>query len=170
MIYEAVKRRYKNMDGTEELPDCILIDGGKEQLRVAIEALQELSFLDVDVVAIAKEHGRHDKGITSEVIFVRDLPPIFLPITSQELLFLQTIRDEAHRFTITFQKKQRVKAILVSQLDAIHGIGPKKRHKLLTAFQGIDAIRKASLQELQDRAGLSQKDAQKVIEAFIKVP
>ncbi len=166
MIYEAVRRRYKDVMEAEELPDLILIDGAKEQLRAALDALQELSFLDVDVAAIAKEHGRHDKGMTSEVIFVKDFPPLSLPITSQELLFLQSIRDEAHRFTITFQKEQRLKAVLTSQLDAIPGIGPKKRHALLTAFQGIDAIRKASPQELHDRAGLCRKDAEKVLETL----
>jgi excinuclease ABC subunit C len=166
MLKEAIRRRYKNMDETEELPDLILIDGGREHLRAALDALEALSFLDVDVASIAKEHGRHDKGMTSEVLFVRNGPPLSLPITSHELLFLQTIRDEAHRFTITFQKQQRVKAVLSSQLDAISGIGPKKRHKLLTAFQGIEAIRRASVQELQEKASLSQKDAQRVSDAL----
>lgn len=166
MLKEAVKRRYKNIDEIEELPDLILIDGGKEQLRVAAEALSELSFLDVDLVAIAKEHGRHDKGMTEEALFFKDAPPIHLPRTSQELLFLQAIRDEAHRFTITFQKKQRVKAIRESVLDAIPGIGPKKRHKLLTAFLGIGDIKRASVQELKEKAGLSQKDAEKILKAL----
>ena len=166
MLYEAVKRRYKKIGEAEELPDCILIDGGEAQLCAAYRALSELLFLDVDVVAIAKEHGRHDKGMTSEVIFVKEGPPICLPITSSELLFLQTIRDEAHRFTIAFQKKQRVKAVRASQLDDIPGIGPKKRHALLTAFQGVDAIRKASAQEIQDKAGLCQKDAKSVVNAL----
>jgi excinuclease ABC subunit C len=166
MLREAVHRRYKKMDETEELPDLILIDGGKEHLRVVLEALAALSFLDVDVVAIAKEHGRHDKGMTADSLFFPDRPPLFLPITSQELLFLQTVRDEAHRFTITFQKRQRVKALRTSQLDCIPGIGPKKRHALLIAFQGIDELKKATSQEIQERAGLCYKDAQKVVETL----
>ncbi len=166
MLREAVCRRYAGVGESEELPDLILIDGGKEQLRVTHEALQEVGFLDVDVAAIAKEHGRHDKGMTSEVLFSRGAPPCTLPITSQELLFLQTVRDEAHRYTVAFQKKQRVCEVLRSQLDGIPGIGPKKRYKLLMAFQGVNAIRHASAEDLRKKAGLCRADAERVVRTF----
>lgn len=162
MLFEAVKRRYRAADETEELPDLILIDGGKDQLQRAHRALEEIGFLDVDLAAIAKEHGRHDKGMISEIVFVFGGSPVALPVTSQELLFLQAIRDEAHRYVITFQRKQRTKAVRASLLDDIPGIGPKKRHKLLMAFSGIEALRKASVEELTSKAGLSLKDAMSV--------
>lgn len=166
ILREAIGRRYAHADGGEELPDLILIDGGKEQLRAAIGALQELSFLDVDVVAIAKERGRHDKGMTAEILFITDREPICLPPTSQELLFLQSIRDEAHRFVITFQRRHRTKTVFTSQLDAIPGIGPKRRQALLTAFQGVEALRRASAQEVHQKAGLSIKQAQRLLDAL----
>lgn len=166
MLREAVRRRYANVDDTEELPDLILIDGGKEHLRAVLDELSNSSFLDVDVVAIAKDHARHDKGMTADVLFVPGREPIRLPTTSQELLLLQAIRDEAHRFTISFQRKQRVKESFSSQLDAIPGIGPKRRLALLKAFSGIDAIRNASIDELHDRAGLNRRDAARVLESL----
>jgi len=168
ILREAIARRYAHADGGEELPDLILIDGGKEQLRAAMGALQELSFLDVDVVSIAKERGRHDKGMTAEVLFVPGRDPIQLPPTSQELLFLQSIRDEAHRFVITFQRRHRTKTVFTSQLDAIPGIGPKRRQALLTAFQGVEALRKASVQEVHQKAGLSIKQAQRLLDALTR--
>jgi excinuclease ABC subunit C len=131
-------------------------------------ALQELSFLDVDVVSIAKERGRHDKGMTAEILFVPGREPIQLPPTSQELLFLQSIRDEAHRFVITFQRRHRTKTVFTSQLDAIPGIGPKRKQALLTAFQGVEALRKASVQEVHKKAGLSIKQAQRLLDALTR--
>jgi excinuclease ABC subunit C len=168
ILREAIARRYAHADGGEELPDLILIDGGKEQLRAAMGALQELSFLDVDVVSIAKERGRHDKGMTAEILFVPGREPIQLPPTSQELLFLQSIRDEAHRFVITFQRRHRTKTVFTSQLDAIPGIGPKRKQALLTAFQGVEALRKASVQEVHKKAGLSIKQAQRLLDALTR--
>ena len=166
ILREAIARRYAHSDGEEELPDLILIDGGKEQLRAALGALQELSFLDVDVVAIAKERGRHDKGMMAEMLLIPDREPICLPPTSQELLFLQSIRDEAHRFVITFQRRHRTKVVFTSRLDAVPGIGPKRRQALLMAFQGVEALRGASAQEIHQKAGLSIKQAQRVLDAL----
>ena len=107
ILKEAMTRRYARADGGEELPDLIVVDGGKGQLRAAVAALESLSFLDVDVLAIAKEHGRHDKGMTAEMLFFPGREPIRLLPTSQELLLLQSIRDEAHRFVLTFQRSYR---------------------------------------------------------------
>lgn len=164
MLREAIERRYASLGEGEELPDLIVVDGGQGQLKAAREALQALSFLDVDLIAIAKEQSRHDKGLTAEVLFSLEHDPVALPPTSRELLFLQTVRDEAHRYVIGFQRKQRTKALLSSQLDIVPGIGPKRRQALLRAFAGVEAIRKASIQELRDRAGLGVREATAVYE------
>ena len=166
ILREAIARRYAHADEGEELPDLIIVDGGKAQLRAATEALRELSFLDVDLAAIAKEHGRHDKGMTAEVLFLPNREPIRLLTTSQELLFLQSIRDEAHRFVLTFQRRRREMGLLTSQLDSIPGIGPQRRQALLRAFHSVEALRKASAQELHERAGLSLSLAEQVLRSL----
>jgi excinuclease ABC subunit C len=162
MLKEAVKRRYHNKSDAEELPDMILVDGGKNQLRMVHESLQDLSVSDIDVVAIAKDQGRHDRGIAADVLFVEDRR-VRLSALSKELQLLQKIRDESHRFAITFQKKQRRPS---SCLDTVKGIGEKKKKRLLTAFRGIDEIKSASVEELRQRAGLNQKDAENVLKVL----
>ena len=169
IIKEAIARRYAHADEGEELPDLIIVDGGKGQLRAAMAALEALSFLDVDVAAIAKERGRHDKGMTAETLFFPDREPLRLLPTSQELLFLQSIRDEAHRFVITFQRRHRRKTTLTSQLDAISGVGPKRRKALLQAFHSVEALRKASAQEIQKRTGLGLPFAERLLEDLGRV-
>lgn len=170
MLQEAVKRRYKaHEERGEALPDLILVDGGKNQLHAVETVLHELALWDIDVVGIAKEGARHDRGLTSEVLHcVGKDQPIRLPKTSQELLFLQTIRDEAHRFVIKFHRKRRHKKTFFSELDGIPGIGEKKRKKLLKAFLGVEALRLATAQEISERAGVTMKDAAHVLEALRK--
>ena len=166
LLQEAIARRYARCSDGEELPDLILVDGGKAQLRAALAALSKLSFLDVDVVAIAKEHGRHDRGMSSEVLFLPSMEPICLPPTSQELLFLQSIRDESHRFVVTFQRRHREKTTITSRLDTISGIGPKRRQTLLQAFHSVEAIRKASAQELHEKTGIALSLAEHVLRSL----
>ena len=170
MLQEAVRRRYREKEvvGADELPDLILIDGGPEQLSAALEALDELSLTDVDVIAIAKEHGRHDKGMTAEVVFSPGCPPLHLEITSRELLLLQAFRDEAHRFTVGFQRRRRSKEAFSSQLEGISGIGPQKKRALLMAFSGVEAIRRASPEEIHAAAGLSLIEARRVLQTLRK--
>lgn len=120
----------------ELLPDLLIIDGGKGQLGVAVEVLQEFGlFAQIPVIGLAKQH---------EEIFVpgRSLS-ILLPRRSQALYLLQRIRDEAHRFAITHHRQRRTKLGIVSQLEAIPGIGPARRKALLKAFGSVDAIRQA---------------------------
>jgi len=164
MLHEAILRRYKDRD----FPDLILVDGGKTQLKTAQEALQKLSAPSVEIVSISKEKGKHTRGMTREKFFVAlSKGPVLLSRTSSELQYIQSIRDEAHRFVIQFHRKRRQKSFLSSQLLEIRGIGPKKRQKLLSSFRGIREIQNASSQEIQERAGLSEKDARE-IEKFFK--
>src|SRR6202045_5181686 len=117
------------------MPDLIIIDGGKGQLSAAMEVLQELH-VDIPTVGLAKEN---------EEIFTPGSPdPIMLPRSSQGLYMVQRIRDEAHRFGITYHRKLRSDHTFKSVLDEIPGIGPKRKKALLTHFGSVKAIGAAS--------------------------
>ncbi len=133
------------------LPDLLMIDGGKGQLNIAVEVLNEFDLLDrVPVVSLAKQF---------EEIFVPGRPEsIMLPRRSQALYMVQRIRDEAHRFAITSHRQRRQKIGMVSLLEAVPGVGPNKRKALLKAFgNSISAIRAASVDELTAVPGITQK-------------
>lgn len=153
---EVLLRRYKK--GKEEgvLPDLLIVDGGKGQLNAAKEALQQLNVTGVDLIAIAKEAGRHDKGATGEVIYLQDGRAIQLNKSSPLLFFVQNIRDEAHRFVLAFHRKRRAKNTLKSALDDISGIGPAKKKALLTRFGSLAGILAASDEELLEVTGITQ--------------
>ena len=128
-----------------------MIDGGKGQLGIAVEVLQEFGLLGkVPVVSLAKQF--------EELYLPGDPNPIILPRRSQGLYLVQRIRDEAHRFAITSHRAQRSKIGMVSQLETVPGVGPKKRKALLKAFDNsIDAIRSASVEDLMTVAGINQQ-------------
>lgn len=164
-MYEVLLRRYSKSDEKSPLPDLIIVDGGKGQLGVAKKVLQELAIASCDVIALTKEEGRHDKGLSKERVFS---PYHEGPITFSErsplLFFLQQIRDEAHRRAITFQKKRRGKQLVTSELLTLEGIGPKKQAALLKAFKSVKGIKKASRQELETISILSQKDIKTILD------
>jgi excinuclease ABC subunit C len=137
------------------MPDLIIIDGGKGQLSAAMEVMQELH-LDIPTVGLAKEN---------EEIFIPGSPdPIILPRTSQALYLVQRIRDEAHRFGITYHRKLRSDRTFNSVLDEIPGIGPKRKQLLLKHFGSIRAISAASIDELAALDGMTRDAAEKVKE------
>ena len=143
---EVVGRRYRRLlEEGKELPDLVLIDGGKGQLSAATEALAELGLGDQPVASLAKRE---------ELIFVpgRD-EPVALPRSSPVLQFVQRVRDEAHRFAIGFHRQTRSKRTLSSELDEIPGIGPIKRRKLLSRFGSLRGVRGASIEELTSAVG-----------------
>ncbi|MBS0655908.1 MAG: excinuclease ABC subunit UvrC, partial [Verrucomicrobia bacterium] len=118
MMKEVLERRYVKAKAENNLPDLIVIDGGKGHLRVAAEVLKKLDIVSCDLIAIAKEGGRHDKGQTRERIFKEgSSKPIVLDAHSSVLFLLQAIRDEAHRFVLAFQTARRKKASITSRLD-----------------------------------------------------
>lgn len=136
------------------LPDLLLIDGGKGQLNVAVEVLEEFHLREqVPIASLAKR---------IEEIFIPGQPnSIILPRSSSALQLLQRVRDEAHRFAVTANRNQRQKAGLASQLETIRGIGPAKRRSLLKAFNNdIQAIREASVEQLVAVSGISEEIAQ----------
>jgi excinuclease ABC subunit C len=158
-LKEVLQRRYKHAKNEDNLPDLIVLDGGRGHLNVALEVLAALDVSTVDVIALAKEEGRHDRGLTCEQIFLSEHPqPHKLPLNSPILYFLQRIRDEAHRFAITFQREQRKKKSLSSTLDTLPGIGPIKKKRLLRHFGSLKRILAASCEEWSQVAGITQKN------------
>ncbi|MBF8303310.1 MAG: uvrC, partial [Candidatus Dadabacteria bacterium] len=154
MIYEVLQRRLKRAEEEDwELPELILIDGGKGQLNIVHQVLSELGFLDkVKLASIAK--GR-EEGEIDKIYIPGRKDPVPLTKNSQELLFLMRIRDEAHRFAITYHKKLRAKKAFESQLDLIKGIGKRRREILLRHFGSISGIREASIEEISSIPGMN---------------
>lgn len=157
-LHQVLSRRLSRAKEEQDLPDLVIVDGGKGQLNIALDVFKELDIASVDLIALAKEEGRHDKGMTAETVHLPHHPPISLPPHSALLFFLQKIRDEAHTKAITFHRKQRQKRTLTSALDSLSGIGPVKRKKLLAHFGSIKRIKEASVDELKAVKGLSEKD------------
>ena len=154
-MYEVLSRRLKRAVADNEFPDLWVIDGGKGQLNVAVEVLKEHKLLDqVDVISIAKQHVLNDPRERSVVkseerIFLPNRKdPIVLPRNSTALFLLVRIRDEAHRFAITYNRELRRRARLRSVLDDIEGIGPVRRRALLRYFGSLRRIREATVEQL----------------------
>jgi excinuclease ABC subunit C len=143
---EVVLRRYRRvLEEGSELPDLILIDGGKGQLSASHRALAELGLSHLPLVSLAKKE---------EALFRVDYPdPLILPKSSPSLQQLQRVRDEAHRFAITFHRQQRKARSLHSTLEDIPGIGPKKRKLLLSRFKSLKGVKSAPLGELASVLG-----------------
>lgn len=161
MMYEVLQRRLKRAEQEDwELPDLILIDGGKGQLNIVHQVLSELGFLDkVKLASIAK--GR-EEGEIDKIYIPGRKDSVLLTKNSQELLFLMRIRDEAHRFAITYHKKLRAKKAFESQLDFIKGIGKRRRETLLKHFGSISGIREASIEEISSIHGMNRRVAQEI--------
>ena len=139
---EAVFRRYKRMleeEGT--LPQLIIIDGGKGQLSAAVKSLRTLGIeKQVTIIGIAKR--------LEELYYPGDQYPLYLDKKSETLKIIQYLRDEAHRFGITFHRKKRNKGTLATELENIAGIGKTSSEKLLRQFKSVKKIREASVEEL----------------------
>jgi len=147
-------RTRKSVEQWRILPDLVIVDGGKGQLGVAVEVLEEFDLLDrVPLVGLAKRE--------EEIFLPRRSDPIWLKRGSQALYLVQRIRDEAHRFAITYHRNLRRKSQVRSALDGVPGIGPARRKALLQFFSGdIDRIRHATLEELQAVPGMNRRAAQ----------
>lgn len=168
-MYEVLFRRYKRAKDENTLPDLVVVDGGKGQLGIAQKVFEELNVTGVDIIGLAKEQGRHDKGMTEEQVFLTGAKePIMLKRNSPILFLLQKMRDEAHRFAITFHRKRRSKKVLRSSLDDIPGIGPKKRKALIKHFGSVKNIRESSVDELSAVKGISGTNAEVIYEFFHK--
>ena len=160
-MQEVVRRRYTRiLEEQGELPDVILTDGGKGQMEVVRQVIEDELHLNIPIVGLAKDN-RHR---TSEVLF--GFPPLTIGIKQGTPLFhlLEQIQDEVHRFAITFHRDKRSKSQVASALDSIKGIGEKRKSDLLRTFKSVARIRKASLQEIA--AGIGEAAAINVKEAL----
>ncbi len=156
---EVLMRHLTRAKEADDLPDLIIVDGGKGQLNIAIDVFKELDIASVDLIALTKEQGRHDKGMTEERVFLPDnRDPIHLNPRSNLLFLLQKMRDEAHRKAIGFHRLRRTKRTLTSALDEVPGIGETKRSRLLRHFGSVEKIKSASDDELKEIKGITQKD------------
>ncbi|HWP91092.1 MAG TPA: excinuclease ABC subunit UvrC [Thermodesulfobacteriota bacterium] len=161
MMYEVLFRRLSRA-GQEgwEIPDLILIDGGKGQLNIAYQVLDEIGLREkLDLASIAK--GR-DEGEPDKIYIPGRKDPVSLSRNSQELFLLMRVRDEAHRFAITYHKRLRTKRAFESELDSISGIGKRRKAVLLKHFGSLSAIREASLQEISSMPGFNKKVAEMI--------
>lgn len=154
-MQEVVYRRYKDY---EDLPNLVVIDGGKGQLSSALEVIRGLGLADLPVVGLAKRE--------EEIFIPHQSTSILLDRDSAALHLIQRIRDEAHRFAITFHRKLRGKRNLVSVLDHVEGIGPKRRQALWKAFKTLDAMKAASVEELAAVEGMNSTAAQTLYDFF----
>ena len=162
-LREVLQRRLRRAKEEDDLPDLIIIDGGKGQLNVAIEVLKDLDIANVDLIALTKEAARHDKGLSAERVFVPDRKePISLGIRSPLLFLLQQIRDEAHDKAIGFHRKRRSKRLITTTLTEVPGIGPVKKKRLFKRFGSTRQIKNATDEELRSVNGITQKDIEEI--------
>ena len=160
---DVLTRRYRKVAAGEgKRPDLVFIDGGKGQLGVAIEVMQEVGLHDILLVGIAK--GEERKPGLETMIFSDTGEMLNLPADNLGLHLLQQIRDEAHRFAITGHRAKRAKARITSSLEEIEGVGAKRRKALLMRFGGLDGIKSASIDEIAQVEGISQALAQSIYE------
>jgi len=155
MMAEMLQRRFRRVetDGDDEsfgsLPDLVIVDGGKGQLHAAVDALHEVGRQDLPIVSLAKR--------LEEIFLPHRSESVLLTRTSQALYLVQRIRDEAHRFAITYHRNVRGKQATVSQIDAVPGIGPARRKALIKTFGSVRGIKAATTEEIAGVPGIDSK-------------
>jgi excinuclease ABC subunit C len=144
---EVVHRRYRRLLNDEEpLPQLVIIDGGKGQLNAAVEAIQELHIEGkMTLIGLAKNE--------EEIFFPGDMEPVRLPYNSESLKLIRRIRDEVHRFGISFHRQQRSKGTFFNELENIHGIGKTTAENLLKQFKSVQRIKELSKEQLINEVG-----------------
>jgi excinuclease ABC subunit C len=159
---EVLQRRFGKGEASRPYPDLLMVDGGKGQLNIAVSVVKNLDLPDeFEIIGIAKKDEK--KGEIHDKVFKPGrVNPITFGREGDLLLFLQRIRDEAHRFAITFHRKRRQKSSLQSMLDTIPGIGKKRKATLFRNFKSLKAIRAASLEDLSALPGIGRRLAEEV--------
>jgi excinuclease ABC subunit C len=166
MMGEVLRRRFapeRLADGRfGKRPDLVVVDGGKPQLSAAQAVLAELDVVGIPVVGLAKRE---------EELFVTWADePVVLPAGAPSLYLVKRVRDEAHRFAITYHRELRGKAMTASELDDIDGVGPKRKKTLLKAFGSLKRLREASVDEVAAIPGIPRELAEQIVSALGEVP
>ena len=158
---EVVTRRFLELNGKDtsftKMPDLVLIDGGKGQLGYAVDVLKNLG-IDVDIISLAEKN--------EEVYLPHKSEPVIISRDNYALKLLQNVRDESHRFAITFQRTKRKNTTLSSELNKIDGVGEKTINVLFRRFKSLANIKTASLSELEDAKGVTKAQAKNIFEYF----
>ena len=139
-----------------DLPDLVIVDGGKGQLRAAAEVMRELGVYDIPAVGLAKRH--------EELFAPGEDAPIILPRGSEALYLVQRVRDEAHRFAVAYHRRVRGKAATASALDSVPGVGPRRKRALLRKFGSLKAVREAAVDDIASTPGYTRALAERVKE------
>ncbi len=161
---EAVSRRYGRLIREDrQLPDLIFIDGGKGQLSASSTALHELGLAEIPLVGIVKPRGRHDE-ISHLLVQGRTNEPVYLELSSPVMRLVRLIRDETHRFAVSFHRQRRANRDFQSELTSIPGVGEILKERLLRNFGSLTRVSKASVAELRPFVG--QKQAERIVEFF----
>jgi excinuclease ABC subunit C len=151
---EDTNGRPRTESSWDKVPDLVIVDGGKGQLSAALGVMDELALAAIPVVGLAKEN--------EELFLPGRAEPVLLPRGSQSLFLVQRIRDEAHRFAITYHRNVRGKRTLKSALDDLPGVGPKRKRALLRTFGSVKGIKSATVDELASVPGMTRRAAQLV--------
>lgn len=163
MIREVLQRRFKGHaeggDNWSATPDLVIIDGGKGHLNVAAAAMKQMGVASIPVVSLAKEN--------EELYTIGRKNPLDLDKASPASQLLQRIRDEAHRFAITYHRKLRAKESLGSILDTVSGIGPKRKKALIRRFGSVNDIKHASIEDLTSVSGITSDLAKRILETLV---
>ncbi len=164
-MQQALTRRYQKLKENEGImPDILVIDGGKGQVKQAVEVLEELQINEIQIIGVAK--GTTRKPGLETLILPETEEALSLAKDSPALHLIQQIRDEAHRFAITGHRNRRAKARRVSVLEEIEGIGHKRRQQLIAHFGGLQGVQRAGVEDLARVPGINQALAQKIYDAF----
>lgn len=176
MMYEVLRRRFSRGAAEGDLPDLVVVDGGKGQLGMAVAATRELGIEGVDLAALAKMRVQRSARSfeiqrSEERLFLPGRSnPVVLRRNSNALFLLQRVRDEAHRFAITYHKKLRTRQTLYSALDGIPGIGGVRKRALLRAFGSVKRIEEATVEELLRVPSMNEKVAQEILQSLKPAP
>ncbi len=171
MMYEVLLRRYSKATNDEGLPDLIMVDGGRGHLQVVLEVFKDLNMKVGDAMALAKSRrlqgrSKGEERSGEKVYIPRIKDPIHMPKHSIATFLLQRIRDESHRFAISYHKKLRRKRDLRSILDDVPGVGKARKRQLLRQFRTLRQIQNASIEELQLAIGIDRTTAGRVFQFF----
>ena len=162
-MHQVVTRRFRRLQQEgRAFPDLLLIDGGKGQLSSAISALSSLGIKDQPAIGLAKR--------LEEVFIPGHSYPQNIPKVSSSLKLLQALRDESHRFAVSFHRQVRAKRTLHSTLEEIEGVGPARRKLLLRHFGSMKRLREASLEDVQAVEGLGLKLAEQIVHTLAGAP